>query len=205
MMEPVWLPYEEVVNLNRIEVALTGENHAVKDQGGIEGAVARPQQHFAYADDGTNDDIVLLAAKLCTGISQAQGFENGNKRAALGAMDMFLQLNGFMLHKSARDYVGQLIIQTAHPDRSQRLSDRDFADQLDPFIVELSADMIVDMFKLARANATSTNADMAWRGYGLLGNIRARSARSHEGRGQDASTSIGVADVDGQCDPDPGA
>lgn len=91
--EPLWLPIEVVIDLNRALVAITGEQHFLRDRGLLESALARPQNAFAYGEE----DIVALAVRLMAGIAQAHAFEQGNKRTAFVALRLFLHPNGFDL------------------------------------------------------------------------------------------------------------
>jgi death on curing protein len=47
--DPQWLSVETVIDINRRLVAATGENHFLRDQGLLEGALARPQSAYGYA------------------------------------------------------------------------------------------------------------------------------------------------------------
>lgn len=89
-VEPRWVTPEQAVALNCRVVQATGEPHGINILGAIEAAVASPVQHFNYGSPATHDDLVLLGAKLCIGISQAQAFAQGNKRTALAGMALFL-------------------------------------------------------------------------------------------------------------------
>lgn len=74
----------------------------------------RPQMRAHY--EGT-DDIVALAALLGAGISQAQAFLDGNKRTALAAISIFLDLNGWRLTATHLDTAKQLEAIAEAPDR----------------------------------------------------------------------------------------
>lgn len=56
----------------------------------LESALARPRNAAGY--EGA--DLIRQATLLVVGISQAQAFLDGNKRAAFAAADVFLRLNG---------------------------------------------------------------------------------------------------------------
>jgi len=89
--EPRWLPIDAVIKLNRAELAQTGEHHFVRDPGLLESAMARSQNLFAYGEE----DILVMAVALMSGVSRAHAFEQGNKRTAFGAMRLFLRINGY--------------------------------------------------------------------------------------------------------------
>ena len=126
--EPRWLPIDAVIEKNRLEVEETGERHLLRDMALLEGALARPQNAFAYGEE----DIVALAVRLLAGIAQAHAFEQGNKRTAFGSMWHFLRLNGYDLDIEDSDYwEGPTVELIAH-----RVSEEDFAAPLRPFVIE---------------------------------------------------------------------
>lgn len=63
---------------------------------GLEGALCRPQwyAHFQSAD------LPLQSAVLAHGIAETQPFVEGNKRIALAAMLLFLEINGCFVEAS---------------------------------------------------------------------------------------------------------
>jgi death on curing protein len=125
--EPRWLPIDAVIEKNRLEVEETGERHLLRDIGLLEGALARPQNAFAYGEE----DIVVLAVGYLAAIAQAHAFEQGNKRTAFGSMWHFLRLNGFDLDVEDSEYwEGPTVKLIEH-----RLSEAEFAAALRPFVV----------------------------------------------------------------------
>ena len=75
--------------LQRLE-ALAG----IRDAGGIEANVARPQHHF---DLGGVSDVHQLAAIYAAAFATTQHFIDGNKRTAFACALLFLELNGWTL------------------------------------------------------------------------------------------------------------
>lgn len=73
----------------------------VRDPGLLESALASPRNHHAY----TNVDIHDLAAAYAYALSRDHPFHDGNKRAALTAAGVFLELNGFFLRGSEAEAV----------------------------------------------------------------------------------------------------
>lgn len=90
--EPVWLPIEEIIEINRAEVSETGENFAILRPELLESAVARPINHFHYSGDS---DILRLAVILMVAIAKNHPFEQGNKRTGWTAGMMFMVVNGY--------------------------------------------------------------------------------------------------------------
>jgi death-on-curing protein len=127
--EPSWLPIEVVVELNRTLVAMTGERHVLRDRGLLEGALARPQNAFAYGED----DIVVLGVRLMAGIALAHAFEQGNKRTAFAALRLFLHPNGFELAiEDSEAWADQVIALI-----ERRSTEEDFVRAVRPYIVPL--------------------------------------------------------------------
>jgi death-on-curing protein len=90
MNEPIWLDVEIVTDLHVEQLALFGGPDGIRDQGMLESALGRPLNKFAYGET----DLAALAAAYAFGIARNHPFVDGNKRAAFGAMIVFLGLNG---------------------------------------------------------------------------------------------------------------
>jgi death-on-curing protein len=126
--EPQWLPIEVAVEINRSLVAMTGEQHFLRDRGLLESALARPRNAFVYGEE----DIIALAVRLLAGIAQAHAFEQGNKRTAFVAMVQFLNMNGCDLTiEDSLPWAEAVISLVEH-----RSTEADFVRALRPFVVE---------------------------------------------------------------------
>ena len=125
--EPLWLPIEVVIELNRTLVGMTGERHFVRDRGLLEGALARPQNALAYGEE----DIVVLAVRLMAGIAQAHAFEQGNKRTAFASLRLFLYPNGFDLVIEDTEAWAEPVISLIE----HRSTEEDFARAIRPYVV----------------------------------------------------------------------
>ena len=102
MREPKWLIPEAVVAVHQMLIAAHGGLPGVRDASLLESALYRPQQLIAYGDDYT---FPGLAAGYCFGLARNHPFVDGNKRMALTASAMFLELNGYTLDASEADAV----------------------------------------------------------------------------------------------------
>ena len=89
MKEPVWLDVGIVTDLHAEQLALFGGPDGIRDQSMLESALGRPLNKFAYGET----DLAALAAAYAFGIARNHPFVDGNKRAAFGAMIVFLGLN----------------------------------------------------------------------------------------------------------------
>jgi death-on-curing protein len=91
--EPIYLEFVDALELYAAIIGGTPAQAAdqLRDQGALEGALARPRSYAAYEDA----DLALQAAVLAHGIAESQAFIDANKRLALVAMLTFLELNGY--------------------------------------------------------------------------------------------------------------
>ncbi len=90
MNEPVWLSVELVIAFHDEQLREFGGPAGIRDMGMLESALGRPQNRFAYE----GGDLSTLAAAYAYGIAKNHPFVDGNKRAALLAVIVFLGLNG---------------------------------------------------------------------------------------------------------------
>lgn len=91
MTEPIWLDQRSVLALHAELLREYGGLGGVRDEGLLESALARPQNQAAYGDP----TLAEMAAAYAFGIARNHPFIDGNKRTALAAADVFLQLNGY--------------------------------------------------------------------------------------------------------------
>jgi death on curing protein len=89
MNEPIWLDVEIVIDLHAEQLALFGGPDGIRDQGMLESALGRPINKFSYGETA----LAALAAAYAFGIARNHPFVDGNKRAAFGALIVFLGLN----------------------------------------------------------------------------------------------------------------
>ncbi len=93
MTEPVWVNPNLILALQEELVYQHGGKIGIRDPGLLEAALARPQQIFFYS----KPDIIELAGAYINGIIRNHPFIDGNKRIAIVAGALFLELNGFIL------------------------------------------------------------------------------------------------------------
>ena len=93
--EPRWLTDTTVLAIHAQQIERFGGAHGVRDQHVVLSALARPQQRWNY---DASADLAGLAALYLVGLSQAQGFVDGNKRTGLACALVFLALNDAALH-----------------------------------------------------------------------------------------------------------
>ena len=90
-------------------LALHGGAVGLRDDGLLKSAMARPQQHFAYAE---SPDIVNMAAAYTWGIVCNHPFVDGNKRTGFVVGVLFLELNGYRFSASEED-AAQMVLELA--------------------------------------------------------------------------------------------
>lgn len=96
-----YLTVEEVLELHRRVITISGGSTGVRDLGAIESAVAQPQMSF-----GGQDLYVGLAEKAATlgfALVCNHPFIDGNKRIGHAALETFLVLNGFELQADVNE------------------------------------------------------------------------------------------------------
>jgi death-on-curing protein len=100
MNEPVWLDERIALTLHDRLLALHGGPPGTRDEGLLKSALARPQQHWAYADE---PDLIALAALYTAGVVRNHPFVDGNKRTGFVLGILFLDLNGYAFGASEED------------------------------------------------------------------------------------------------------
>lgn len=90
MSEPIWLSAELVIAFHDEQLREFGGPAGIRDRGMLESALGRPQNKWAYGET----DMPALAAAYAFEIARKHPFVDGNKRAALLSIIVFLGLNG---------------------------------------------------------------------------------------------------------------
>jgi len=104
-----YLTVAEVLLLHARLIQRTGGSGGVRDVGLLESALARPQAAFGGED--LYPDLWSKAAALMQSLVQNHPFVDGNKRTALAATGIFLELNDHVLAASndeALDFARQV-------------------------------------------------------------------------------------------------
>jgi len=95
MAEFVWLTRAMMEAAHDDQIERAGGLPGLRDENLLEATLAKPQNLLAYGGDGI--DIFALAASYGWGFARNHCFNDGNKRAALSSLLMFLGLNGYRL------------------------------------------------------------------------------------------------------------
>jgi death-on-curing protein len=102
-----YLTIEEILEIN---AEVLGGRHALRDRELLESAVARPQAS-AFGEDAY-PDLVSKAAAMLHSLVLNHPFVDGNKRTAVLATLVFLDLNGYVIRwdqHEALDFILRLI------------------------------------------------------------------------------------------------
>lgn len=92
--EPRWIDRIVVDAVHLDLVREHGGMQGTRDEIGLEAALSRPRQRWAYADES---DLADLAASYAFGLCRNHPYNDGNKRIAFVTMVVFLRLNGSAL------------------------------------------------------------------------------------------------------------
>jgi death-on-curing protein len=92
---PVFLSVEQVLGIHRRMICEFGGRPGLRDQGLLESAVAMPAASFRRRF--LHRDVPAMAAAGLFHLCRNHPFVDGNKRTALAAAEVFLDLNDFRL------------------------------------------------------------------------------------------------------------
>ncbi|MGY8607729.1 type II toxin-antitoxin system death-on-curing family toxin [Gluconobacter cerinus] len=93
---------EFFIYMNRQLTSLHGGLHGVRDRSALESAVARFSNMLAYADE---PDVVQASVAMAEGIVRNHPFLDGNKRTAVAALHVALEMNGYQLEAPVMEQV----------------------------------------------------------------------------------------------------
>jgi death-on-curing protein len=89
-----WLSKKTILAVHHALLRDHGGATGIRDEGLLDSALARPQQLAHYERGST---VFRLAAAYAFGLASNHPFVDGNKRVALTAAAVFLEINGFEL------------------------------------------------------------------------------------------------------------
>lgn len=93
-MRWTWVLESVALAIHEAQLAEHGGMPGIRDEGLFLSAMARPQNVAAYGD---RRDVADLAAAYAFGLARNHPFLDGNKRTAFVVMEVFLNLNGWVL------------------------------------------------------------------------------------------------------------
>jgi len=105
-----YLSPEQILFIHARLIAETGGSHGVRDLGGLQSALARPQSSFDNQD--LYPDVFHKAAALMDSLIRNHPFLDGNKRTGVATAGIFLRINGYQLTASNASMVA-IVMQIA--------------------------------------------------------------------------------------------
>jgi death on curing protein len=99
----VYLSLEQVQELHRLQVRSFGGSGGLRDRGGLEAALGRPQATFGGED--LYPDAEAKAAALLHSLVMNHPFVDGNKRIGASAAELLLNVNGALLQSEDEELV----------------------------------------------------------------------------------------------------
>ena len=94
MTAPRWISKQALLLLHTASLASFGGSAGIRDEALLDSALARPKDRFLYEP---TTDMAELAACYAFGIAKNHPFVDGNKRAALHSIGVFLAINNYDL------------------------------------------------------------------------------------------------------------
>ncbi len=105
MARRVYPTIAEAIEIHRQLIEEFGGSHGLRDRGGLESAIFRPQM-------GYYNGLAEEAAALMEPLANNHAFVDGNKRVSFAVTDTFLRLNSFYLEVEplpAHDFITESI------------------------------------------------------------------------------------------------
>lgn len=93
MTEPIFLTFEDVLEIHRDQIVRYGGATGIRDVGLLQSAVLMPLSQFG--GKFLHQDLFEMAAAYLFHLAKNHPFIDGNKRVGLVAALMFLMLNGY--------------------------------------------------------------------------------------------------------------
>jgi death-on-curing protein len=102
MRPPKWIEKSALLLLHEESLARFGGVRGIRDEGLLDSALARPLNRSLYDE---SRDLADLAAAYGFGIAKNQSFIDGNKRASLLSIGLFLAINKRRLRAEQVDII----------------------------------------------------------------------------------------------------
>jgi death-on-curing protein len=105
--EPEFLDVDDVLAIHDEALAAFGGSAGVRDAGLLASAVAMPQASFG--GELLHEDLFAMAAAYAFHLAQNQPFVDGNKRTAILAAIVFLDINGVEIPEATDELYDAMI------------------------------------------------------------------------------------------------
>ncbi len=101
MQEPIWIDEKAILSIHSRQLSEHGGGDGVRDAGLLESAINRAKNLYFYGNPAPS--IEDMAAAYAFGIAKNHPFIDGNKRTALVACILFLNINDFDISVTMED------------------------------------------------------------------------------------------------------
>lgn len=110
----------DVLGINEFVMAQEGQQSLLREVGGLESAMMRPQMAAHYEEA----DLARQTALLVSGIALAHAFIDGNKRTAILAGEMFVDLNGHIMDYGPLEFADAILTLVNHTNSLEEATGR---------------------------------------------------------------------------------
>lgn len=107
MAGPIFLDVEDVIEMHQDTVATHGGEAGILSMDLLESAVAMPA--MKSFGEFLHTDLFEMAAAYAFHLGKNHAFRDGNKRIGAIAAEVFLEINGFVLHADEPDHSGMVL------------------------------------------------------------------------------------------------
>lgn len=104
-IEPVWIETDLALAIHDRQLAEHGGPIGLRDSSGLESALARPRNQWAYGEI----DLCSLAAAHAYGVARNHPFTDGNKRTAWVLARLFLALNDIRISVAPEEAIQMVL------------------------------------------------------------------------------------------------
>lgn len=104
--ELLWLSRTVIDAIHSDQVREHGGLAGLRDENGLESALARPRQKWLY---DTSVDLPTLAAAYAFGLITSHPYRDGNKRVGFLAMVTFLEMHGLTFTATDAEVVTEIL------------------------------------------------------------------------------------------------
>ena len=108
-----YISLDAMLALHNHIIQTSGGSAGIRDQGGLESAIAQPLMTFGGQD--LYPTVIEKAVALCFSLIRNHPFIDGNKRVGHAAMEAFLISNGYEIDATV-DIQEQIILGVASPE-----------------------------------------------------------------------------------------
>lgn len=111
-----YINLDKILALHNHIIQTSGGSEGIRNQGGLESAIAQPLMTFGGQD--LYPTVIEKATALCFSLIQNHPFVDGNKRVGHAAMAVFLRSNGYRIDATV-DMQEQIILGVASGEVSR--------------------------------------------------------------------------------------